>query len=310
MKYKKIVFVIVALAVLASVLITISFCTRDYGKSKYKAELYFYNEKRTAIESETRTVRYTDRKSMLEEIVWALTKGPESTRMGRVIPDNVKLLNIEGAGTGDLVVNFSREFSSGDEKNDILSVYSVVKSLCTVRGVNSVKVVCEGADIILEDGSIVGYLRDQDINLSTDTVNTDLREVTLYFPLHSGAMLGREVRSIRVTDQQPLAQYIINELIKGPQNDTLYASLNKDTALHSVEISGGICFVNFKANFIEKNTGTAEQEKLTVFSIVDSLTELDNIDRVQFLIDGKRVSDFGNINISDWFGRDENIIEK
>ena len=47
---------------------------------------------------------------------------------------------------------------------------------------------------------------------------------------------------------------------------------------------------------------------MTVFSIVDSLTELDTIDRVQFLMDGKKVDMFGNVNIGSMFGRDESII--
>ena len=48
---------------------------------------------------------------------------------------------------------------------------------------------------------------------------------------------------------------------------------------------------------------------MTVFAIVDSLTELDTIERVQFLMDGKKVDTFGNINIGSMFGRDESIIE-
>ena len=46
----------------------------------------------------------------------------------------------------------------------------------------------------------------------------------------------------------------------------------------------------------------------SIYSIVDSLTELETIERVQFLMDGKKVSDFGNINIGSMFGRDESII--
>ena len=174
---------------------------------------------------------------------------------------------------------------------------------------NSVKVVADGADILAEDGSIIGFLTDQDINLSTDTYNSEMREVTLYFPSNESGGLGREIRSIRVTDQQPLAQYVINELIKGPQTEGLYASMSGETKIHSVEIMNGICFVNFTESFIEKNAGSAEQERLTIASIADSLTELENIDRVQLLINGMRVNDFGSINIFGMFARDESVIK-
>lgn len=308
MKHKKLITIAATVAVLAVVALIIAYCTRDYGKNSAEASLYFYNEAATTIEAESRTVRYTTDENLAEEIVWQLINGPKAAKHKRVIPSGTRLLSVEGYDRGQLTVNFSREFLTGEENKDIQAVYSVVKSLCAVKGIMKVKVVVEGAEIVLGDGSIVGYLADRDINLSTDTVSSEMRSMVLYFPIKDGNTLGKEVHTVRVTDQQPVAQYLINELIKGPQSETLSPSLSADTAIHSVEISNGICFVNFKENFIEKNSGTAEKEKLTVFSIVNSLTELENIERVQFLIDGKRVDDFGNINISGFFGRDVNII--
>ncbi len=309
MKYKNLFMPAAALIILAVVILTVTFCTGDGAKNRYDAALYFYNEQETAIEAENRTIHYTDRPELAERIVGELIKGPESARSRRVIPSDAKLISVSGVEDGEVIVNFSKEFCTGDAKNDILAVYSVVKSLCAVRGVNSVKVVADGADILAEDGSIIGFLTDQDINLSTDTYNSEMREVTLYFPSNESGGLGREIRSIRVTDQQPLAQYVINELIKGPQTEGLYASMSGETKIHSVEIMNGICFVNFTESFIEKNAGSAEQERLTIASIADSLTELENIDRVQLLINGMRVNDFGSINIFGMFTRDESVIK-
>ena len=55
----------------------------------------------------------------------------------------------------------------------------------------------------------------------------------------------------------------------------LSVPLSKDTILLSVETSDNICFVNFKANFTDKNSGTAEKEKMTIYSIAVSYTHLD-----------------------------------
>jgi germination protein M len=237
-------------------------------------------------------------------------KGPDNSKYGRIIERNTKLLSVSEIENGRAVVNFSSEFITGDSTKDILAVYAVVKSLCAIDEIDSVKVVIEGKDITASDGSIIGYLTDSDINLQTDTYTSEMREVTLYFPQKDGQKLVREIRSIKVTDQQPIAQYIINELIKGPVDENLEPALSTDTVLLSVETSDNICFVNFKANFTDKNSGTAEKEKMAIYSIVDSLTELDSISRVRFLMDGKRVDTFGNINIGSMFGRDESIIEE
>lgn len=311
MKIKKrhaLIIAAVAAAVLA--VIAVFFAIRgDYGSQKYRGQLYFLNGMGTAIVAEDRSIRYKDRYDLARSVLEELQKRPENGEYTRIIEKKARLLSFEGIETGNVVVNFSNEFITEDKTKNLLAVYAVVKSLCGIEDIESVKVVIEGKDIATEDGSIIGYLTDQDINLQSDTYNSETRSVTLYFPNKSGEKLARETRSIKVTDQQPIAQYIINELIKGPENEELMPILNKDTVLLSVETSDGVCFINFKSSFIEKNTGTAEEEKMSVYAIVDSLTELETIQRVQFLIDGKRVDNFSNINIGSMFARNESIIE-
>lgn len=307
MKNKKILIPVVT--VVAVIIIIAVVGLRNDNRNSYTGDLYFFNETATSIVAESREIKYSDSQDLAEAVIDELRKGPVDSKHLRIIEKKAQLLSLGDLETGNVVVNFSREFVTGDSTKDLHAIYSVVKSLCAIGNIESVKVVVEGKDIATGDGSIIGYLTDQDINLSTDTYNSEMREVTLYFPDKESKMLVKETRSIKVNDQQPIAQYIINELIKGPVNESLVQSLSKDTVLLSVETSDNICFVNFKATFLDKNSGNAEKEKLAVYSIVDSLTELDFIDRVQLLMDGKRVDDFGNINIGSMFGRDESMIQ-
>ena len=309
MKNKKVVIPVLAVAAVVAVVIIVAIIGSDYNSEKYTGDLYFFNESQTAIVSESREIKYRDRQDLIETVIKKLIGGPENRKHVKIIEKKTKLLSIGEVETEHIVVNFSREFITGNNTKDLLAVYAVVKSLCAIDGIHSVKVIIEGKDILSADGSIIGYLTDGDINLPTDAYNSETREVILYFQNKARNKLVRERRSIKITDQQPLAQYIINELIKGPSNKELSKALSKDTVLISVETSDNICFVNFKSSFLDKNTGSAEQEKMAVYSIVDSLTELDAIDSVQFLIDGKRVNDFGSINIRSMFGRDASVIE-
>ncbi|MCI8405032.1 MAG: GerMN domain-containing protein [Clostridia bacterium] len=309
MKKRKIIIPVVIMLAAIAAAIVFAVIRHDYAAEKYNGELYFFNESMTAIESENHEVRYKDRDDLLTEVIEEIAKGPDNGKHMRIIERKTQLLSVEGAETGNIVVNFSGEFLTGDSAKDILAVYAVVKSLCAIEGIESVKVVIEGRDIYTDDGSIIGYLTNQDINLATDTYNSEMREITLYFPSKDNQKLIRETRIVKVNDQQPIARYIINELIKGSSNENAVSALNAGTVLLNVETSNNICFVSFKSNFIDKNSGSAEKEIMTIYSIVNSLTELDFVERVQFLMDGKKVDSFGNVNIGSMFGRDESIIE-
>lgn len=308
MKNKKGFIIFVVIFILTAMVTTISVIIHDYGKTKYDSELYFFNETSTSLVMENRTISYRTQNELIENVIGELMKGPDNNKHSGIIEKKTRLLSLDGVETGKILVNFSEEFLIGDNTKDVLAIYAVVKSLSSLQDVVSVKVIVDGKDISTADGAILGFLNGQDINLLSDTYNSETREVMLYFPAKDGSRLVSEQRAIKVTDQQPLAQYIINELIKGPQGEELARPLSKDTVLLSVETSGDVCFVNFKGNFVDKNSSTAEKEKMTVYAIVDSLTELESINRVHFLIDGKRVDSFGNINIGSMFGRDESLI--
>ena len=68
-------------------------------------------------------------------------KGPDNSRYMKIIEKNTKLLSLNDVDSGNIVVNFSGEFLTGDNTKDVLAVYAVVKSLCAISSVDSVKVI-------------------------------------------------------------------------------------------------------------------------------------------------------------------------
>lgn len=83
---------------------------------------------------------------------------------------------------------------------------------------------------------------------------------------------------------------MLEELIAGPKVDGLYPSINPATKIISVMTKDGICYVNLDENFltVEGNVST----DVSVYSIVNSLVELSNINKVQILINGEVPSVF------------------
>lgn len=310
MKINKKLFPIAVIAVIITV-VTVMICV-DYDRNmkKQSVDLYFMTKDGASIIAEPSTVRYKDENDLIYAIIEALKKGPDSDELGEIMPESAVLNGIGVKGNRAVSIDLSADFLTEDPSRNVLSAYAITKSLCSTGKVLSVKITADGTAITDPDGEELGFVAASDINLETEEYYSELREVALYFANSDGSGLVREDRTIKITDQQPIEQYIINELIKGPGDKELKPILSGKTSLLSVDLADNICYLNFKSNFISENTGSEQHERLVIYSIVNSLTELQTISRVQFYMDGKRVDNFGSFNIKDYIHRDIGIIEE
>ena len=311
MKHKRLITAIAvpALIIIAAVIAAICFINYDMSTEKMTVDLYFMNEDGTGIVSEPHDIRYRDSNELIQNTIKKLMAGPSSSKRGDVIPDGTDVQSLRAGTDASLIIDFSGEFITEDKSKNVLDTYAVVKTLCSTGYVAVVKITVNGAPVTDRDGNELGFISASDINLETETYSSEMRDITLYFADSGGKGLVKENRTIKITDQQPVEQYIINELIKGPGNGSLEPLLSDDTILVSVDIEDNICYLNFKSSFIKANTGSSDHEKLVIYSIVNSLTEIPTISRVQFYMDGKRVENFGTVPIKDCISRNTDIID-
>lgn len=139
---------------------------------------------------------------------------------------------------------------------------------------------------------------------------TSKETVTLYFVDEEFVITGAESDEIVLTEEREveygdtsLEEAIVRELMEGPEGDDLYTLIPEESELLGVEVEDGTAFVDFAS---EGLGGGSMQEIYTIEQIVYSLTELDNVDRVQFLIDGQKSETLmGHMEISEPFERPE-----
>ncbi|KUK11214.1 MAG: Spore germination protein-like protein [Clostridia bacterium 41_269] len=122
-------------------------------------------------------------------------------------------------------------------------------------------------------------------------------EVVLYFADQEGRKLVPEIRKIKKVEG--LARAAINELIKGPNTGSgLQPTIPKGTVLNDINIKDdGLCIVDFNEKLIEKKLQTVSEE-LTVYSIVNTLTQFPTVDRVMFRIEGQDPDSMGSAILS------------
>ena len=137
------------------------------------------------------------------------------------------------------------------------------------------------------------------------TLSSCTRSVTLYFAAYTETdfYLVKEIREISVGSD--LYKSVLEELIKGPETSDLYPVIPSDVRVNSVKISDSTAIVDFSKEIItnfEEIPHSSTTEVLAIFSIVNTLTEFEEIERVKITIEGKDSGEIDGLNIEDFWG--------
>lgn len=107
--------------------------------------------------------------------------------------------------------------------------------------------------------------------------------------------LGEEKRKFEST---PNPRELIDALLQGPEDDMLDRVIPEETELLEVKMENGQAYVDFSAEIAEASYGS-EVEAVLVNSLVQTLTQLEEVDTVQILVEGEIVDSLGgHISIS------------
>lgn len=112
-------------------------------------------------------------------------------------------------------------------------------------------------------------------------------KVVLFFANNETGELESEIKIVdaNLLIKEPYKE-IFNMLINGPQNSNLKKLIPEGTALHDIKVEKSCAVINVSNEFLNYET---EENKLKIInSIVNTLTNLKEIDSVKFLINGEQ----------------------
>lgn len=134
----------------------------------------------------------------------------------------------------------------------------------------------------------------------------EMTQISLYFASNDGTKLVEETRMI--PKEEGIARATVNELILGPDDDELSATMPTGTKLMDINIKEGVCIVDFN-NALKAGIDSIEEENICVYSLVNTLTQFDSVDEVKILVDGKNIDQFaGAFDISATIAPNMNIV--
>ena len=147
-----------------------------------------------------------------------------------------------------------------------------------------------------------------EIQPQEETTDEQMRNtiITLYFLNKETNKLMPEGRNIDskklLTD--PYAT-LLNLLIEEPKNDKLKSAIPQGTRVLKTELKDDMIYVDLSKEFIDNHEGGIEAENNTIYAIVNTLTELNEVNCVKILINGRENEGFkdGKIKFKDAFVR-------
>lgn len=119
-------------------------------------------------------------------------------------------------------------------------------------------------------------------------------KVILFFENSETGEIESEVKivDINLLINEPYKQ-IMNWLINGPQSSNLKKLIPEGTAIHNIKVEKSCAIINLSNEFLNYET---ESNKLKIInSIVNTLTNLKEINSVKFLINGEENEKFSEI---------------
>ncbi len=273
--------------------------------------LYLANKEKTNLAEEVVVLNGDNTHDQIEEIITYLGNGIEETENIPTLSSALELINYKIDDT-NLVLNFSKSYNDLDALSEILSRTSLVKSLTELEGIDTVEIYIEEVPLKSSDGTPVGAMKEADIILSFPTnPNEEIqKKVLLYFANHDATHLVPIEVELNLEADITVERAVLNLLIEGPKNEMLERTIPEGIKVKDVFVSDSVCYVDFGEDFVNKHWGGSAGESLTIYSIVNTLTELPSISKVQFLIEGeKRETLKGHMQFDILFERNLDMIE-
>lgn len=185
-----------------------------------------------------------------------------------------------------IYVYMSESYYDMNDVEEVLVRSALVKTLCQIDGVEYVSFYINEQPFVNDSGNVVGLMSANDyIDDTKDSLNSlQWAEMSLYYSDASGQNLVCEQKQVAYSGNISIERAVIENLIDEPDSKDAKSALPKNLKLLGVSTKDGICYVNFDAVFLTAMVDVSAD--VTIYSIVNSLCEIDNIKQVQILVNG------------------------
>ena len=223
---------------------------------------------------------------LAEALISELLKGPADDTLKSTLPAGTTLLSLEIEGDRARV-DLSPSYESLSGVALTLADSAIAMTLSQVPEVSSVQITVRGRELAYREQPVLN-LRDILLTPEEDVISTV--EARLYFLNQEGRLTAAEqILDLYEGDTQVSA--VAKALEGRPEGRDLLSPLPEGFQVKSVWLEEDICYVNLSSALLEGLGESALQTALR--ALEDSLSSLEAVEEVRFLVDGEFRRDLG-----------------
>ncbi len=272
-------------------------------------QIYRVNADGTVLEPEDYTPQASGGDALIQEFVDKLGEVPAQVGHKKAIPDGVGITSVKRTEQ-NLRVDFNGTYSKMDNITEVFCRAAVVKTLVQIPGVETVEFTVNGQELADVQGNPIGVMGDDSfIDTKGEGINSYHSDsLVLYFADKDGKKLVKEMRNIHYSSNESLERLVVEELVKGPENEKLRSAVPADTKILDVTVEKDTCIISLDKAYGQTGAAAVTPEA-AVYAVVNSICENCDIDKVQIKIDGESEVKFRDaVDLSQGLTRNEEIV--
>ena len=302
------IFHVLLLAVLVTSLLAGCGIETKKTQEDSKYSLYYLSAAETSLKTEAYTPKEETKEFMVKDLLQKLEDREVPEGRASLLPDNVAIKSYD-VQKDLLVIDFSKEYSSMSKAREVLTRAGIVHTLVQIPDIQKVRFTVNGQELTNSRNQKVGDMTEDTFveysGKEADAYRYDT--FTLYFTDKSGKKLVKETRNVYYRRTLPRERVVLEQLAKGPMEEGHYPTLPETSVAVSVITADRICYVNMNDAFQSEALDVAEN--IPVYSVVNSILDSCEADRVQISIEGSLEGNYeDNMPLYNFYEKNEDLI--
>lgn len=249
-------------------------------------QIYYLNPSTTKLVAQEYRTESRDTNQLIQELMNQFLTVPADVDNQAALSDKVVY---QGYKQQDMVLYlyFDNNYTSMQPYREILSRAALARTMTQIPGIDYINIYSGDQPLLDSDGTPVGMLSAADFVDSISDVNAFERtELTLYFTDESGEKLYAEKREVVHNINTSVERVVLEELIQGPEQSGRKPTLDPGTKVLNIAVNENVCYLNLDSSFLSNSLEV--KDYIPVYSIVNSLSELPSVNRVQISVNGSQ----------------------